>query len=307
MRGKGTRTSKFGTSKRESHDASDFYNRRIYKEIDPSQKPARRVSENMFPEQLTNQVICASSRSMEKIPNDSVHLMVTSPPYNVGKEYDENLTMDEYNDLIFDVLNETYRALVPGGRMCINVANIGRKPYLPIHKQIMDIALKIGFLMRGEVIWNKSAGAGTSTAWGSWKSASNPSLRDVHEYILVYSKDKFDRSGKNKSNTISNSEFLEYTKSVWDFMPESAKKVGHPAPFPVELPYRCIQLYSFVDDVVLDPFCGVGTTCVAAKMTGRRYIGFDSNANYIARAKERLSKIVGIQTTLKLKDHPESQ
>jgi len=147
--------------------------------------------------------------------------------------------------------------------------------------------VEAGFLMRGEVIWNKGAGAGTSTAWGSWRSASNPTLRDVHEYVLVFSKGKFSRKGE-KESTISRDEFLEFTKSVWEFPPESAERVGHPAPFPEQLPYRCIQLYTFKDDIVLDPFCGVGTTCVAAAKAGRHFVGIDVNPTYVKRAKQRM-------------------
>jgi len=307
MAAKGTKTSKFGTSKRENHDSSEFYNLKIYKERAPLGEIASDIVENKISEENLDQIYAHSSRKMSEIPDSSVHLIVTSPPYNVGKEYDEDLSIKAYNRLITDVLKESFRVLAPGGRMCVNVANIGRKPYIPLHKHIIDIALKIGFLMRGEIIWNKSAGAGTSTAWGSWRSASNPSLRDVHEYILVFSKGQFGREGKGKESSISSSEFLEFTKSVWDFMPESAKKVGHPAPFPVELPYRCIQLYSFVGDVVLDPFCGVGTTCVAAKQVGRHYIGYDKDRSYAASAKERLSRTIGIQTKFEIVNQSNSQ
>jgi site-specific DNA-methyltransferase (adenine-specific) len=148
---------------------------------------------------------------------------------------------------------------------------------------------QLGFLMRGEIIWNKGAGAGVSTAWGSWRSPTNPTLRDTHEYILVFSKDKFGRVNKKREATISKKEFLEYTKSVWEFQPESAEKVGHPAPFPVELPYRCIQLYTFKDEVVLDPFCGVGATCIAAIRAGRHFIGIDINKEYIEKATQRIA------------------
>jgi len=146
--------------------------------------------------------------------------------------------------------------------------------------------------MRGEVIWNKGAGAGASTAWGSWCSASNPTLRDTHEYILIFSKGKFSRCAKNKENTITRDEFLEYTKSVWEFAPESAERVEHPAPFPIELPYRCIQLYTFKEEVVLDPFCGVGTTAIAAIKSNRHYIGFDNNIEYVEKARKRIKECV---------------
>ena len=152
--------------------------------------------------------------------------------------------------------------------------------------------LEIGFLMRGEIIWDKAASAGSSTAWGSWLSASNPALRDVHEYILVFSKGTMRRQGDGKESTISRDEFLEYTKSLWTFPTESAKRVGHPAPFPVELPYRLIQLYTFEGDVVLDPFCGSGTTCVAALKTNRHYIGFDNNLEYVELAERRIADAI---------------
>jgi site-specific DNA-methyltransferase (adenine-specific) len=151
--------------------------------------------------------------------------------------------------------------------------------------------------MRGEVIWVKGAGAGVSTAWGSWCSASNPTLRDTHEYILIFSKGKFRRDGKNKESTITRDEFLEFTKSNWSFLPESANKVGHPAPFPVELPYRCIQLYTFKGEVVLDPFCGVGTTAIAAAKLGRHFVCLDNNMEYVQRARERVKEYI-FQTRL---------
>jgi site-specific DNA-methyltransferase (adenine-specific) len=228
---------------------------------------------------------------MDELPDRSIHLVVTSPPYNVGKEYDGDLTLDQYRTLLKDVFAELYRVLVDGGRVCINVANLGRKPYMPIHSYVINDMLESGFVMRGEIIWHKGSSAGTSTAWGSWQSASNPTLRDVHEYILVFTKGSFSRkttgAGKAKS-TISKEEFLEYTKSVWTFQAESARRMGHPAPFPIELPYRCIQLYTFEDDVVLDPFCGVGSTCIAALKSGRHFVGYDINQGYVQAARERV-------------------
>ncbi len=226
---------------------------------------------------------------MEELPDSSVHLMVTSPPYNVGKEYDKDLTMDDYRQLLKNVFKETKRVLVNGGRACVNVANLGRKPYLPLHSFIIQDMSKLGFLMRGEIIWNKSASAGTSTAWGSWQSASNPTLRDVHEYIMIFSKGSYSRS-KDREDTITKDEFLTFTKSIWDFPTESARRVGHPAPFPVELPYRCIQLYTFRGDVVLDPFCGVGSTCLAAIKSGRHFVGYDINEEYVRIATRRATE-----------------
>jgi site-specific DNA-methyltransferase (adenine-specific) len=217
-----------------------------------------------------------------------MHLMITSPPYNASKDYDQDLNLSEYLSILGQVWQETYRVLVPGGRACINVANLGRKPYIPLHMYIIDIMMEIGFLMRGEIIWNKASSASQSTAWGSWQSASNPVLRDIHEYILIFSKSNFKRDRSSKENTIGKDEFLDWTKSVWTFPAVSAKKIGHPAPFPEELPHRLIQLYSFKGDVILDPFVGSGTTCLAAMRDARHYIGYDTNEEYIKLARDRI-------------------
>jgi site-specific DNA-methyltransferase (adenine-specific) len=226
--------------------------------------------------------VLAASRSPtspfpRRIAGNSVHLMVTSPPYNVTKQYDEDLSLKEYLEFLSAVFSETYRVLVDGGRACVNVANLGRRPYIPLADFISHIMLDTGFQMRGEIIWNKGAGAGVSMAWGSWQSASNPVLRDVHEYILVFSKGSFTRKKPDgKENTITREQFMEWTKSVWTMSPESAKKVGHPAPFPVELPYRLIQL-------------GSGTTAIAALKAGRCYIGYENEPEYAKLAEERIA------------------
>jgi site-specific DNA-methyltransferase (adenine-specific) len=238
---------------------------------------------------VSNRIFVHSSEQMPELPDRSVHLMVTSPPYNVGKEYDEDLTQDEYSALLGRVLAETYRVLVDGGRACVNVANLGRKPYIPLHAIVIEQAESAGFFMRGEIIWDKGAGAGVSTAWGSWKSPANPTLRDVHEYILVFQKPPFGRKKPaGREATISREQFLEYTKSVWEFGPQSAKQAAHPAPFPVELPERLIQLYTYSDEAVLDPFMGTGATALAAVKTGRVYIGYDLSEQYANTAMQRI-------------------
>jgi len=286
---KGSKTSSFGVSKRESHDSTAFYSTKLYQNAKIDEASAE--VESQVPSEVLDRVLCQDSRKIENVPNSSVHLMVTSPPYNVGKDYDADLSLNEYLALLKDVFTETYRVLVNGGRSCVNIANIGRKPYIPYHKFIIDVMLEIGFLMRGEVIWNKGAGAGVSTAWGSWCSPSNPTLRDTHEYIVIFSKGKFSRERKAREGTISKEEFLEFTKSIWTFAPESAKKVGHPAPFPVVLPYRCMQLYTFKGEVVLDPFSGVGTTAIAAIQSGRHFICFDNDPDYVEQARNRIKNV----------------
>jgi DNA modification methylase len=286
---KGSKTSSFGVSKRESHDSTAFYNSKLYQNAKIDE--ASTEVESPVPSEVLDRVFCQDSRKMENVPDSSVHLMVTSPPYNVGKDYDADLSLDEYLALLKDVFTETYRVLVNGGRTCVNIANIGRKPYIPYHKFIIDAMLEIGFLMRGEIIWNKGAGAGVSTAWGSWCSPSNPTLRDTHEYIVIFSKGKFSREKKDRESTISKEEFLEFTKSIWTFSPESAKKVGHPAPFPIILPYRCMQLYTFKGEVILDPFSGVGTTAIAAIQCGRHFICFDNDPAYVEQARNRIRNV----------------
>ena len=284
----GTTTSSFGSPGRINHDSSQFYNSRLYEGLITDEKIKQK--ENKIPREFLNKHFCHSSEQMTELPDNSVHLMITSPPYNVTKEYDDNLNLEEYLMLLKKVWTETYRVLVSGGRACINVANLGRKPYIPLHSYIINDMLEIGFQMRGEIIWNKASSASPSTAWGSWLSAANPVLRDIHEYILIFSKDSFSHTSKGKESTISKEEFLEWTKSVWTFPAVSAKKIGHPAPFPEELPNRLIKLYSFKQDVVLDPFLGSGTTSLAAIKNGRNYVGYDTNKKYVELADKRVSE-----------------
>jgi DNA modification methylase len=293
-----TQTSSFGTRGRVNHDSSDFYDSKLYK--DHKRKDSVKYMEQKVNEANINRIFCKSSENMDEIPDNSIHLMITSPPYNVKKEYDEDLSLDEYRQLLKNVFTETYKKLVVGGRACINIANVGRKPYIPLHSYIIEDMLNIGFEMRGEIIWDKAASAAPSTAWGSWMSASNPVLRDVHEYILVFSKASFSRKKENRINTIEKDDFLEWTKSIWKFPTVSARNVGHPAPFPEELPRRLIQLYSFKSDVVLDPFCGSGTTCLAALKSERRYIGYDIKQEYVNLALERIDQSVDQMTVFDL-------
>ena len=287
---KGTKTSSFGTKGRVAHDSSKFYNSKLYKEIKNNNSD---IIVNEFPNELLNTIIASSCENMKDIPNNSLHLMITSPPYNVSKEYDNDLSLEEYLNLLKNCFTETYRVLVDGGRACINIANIGRKPYIPLSDYVSKIMIEIGFNMRGEIIWNKSAGAGISTAWGSFQSASNPILRDVHEYILIFSKGNYKRERDKeekelRKDNITKEEFIEWTKSVWTMNTESAKRIGHPAPFPEELPNRLIKLFSFTNDIVIDPFMGSGTTAIAAIKNNRNFVGYEINEKYINLANNRI-------------------
>ncbi|MEI8183607.1 MAG: site-specific DNA-methyltransferase [Desulfomonile sp.] len=280
-----TATKSFGTGRREAHDSSNFYSRKLFSvELDR----AGSAVTNHVPPHALDRIFEHSSEDMGELPDNSIALMVTSPPYNVGKDYDEDLSLPDYLAFLRKILAETYRVLVPGGRIAFNVANLGRKPYIPLNAHVASLACDLGFLMRGEIIWIKGKGASGSCAWGSWMSAGNPSLRDLHEYILIFSKQRYDRPHKGQS-TISRDEFMAATTSVWNIPPESARRVGHPAPFPPALVERLIRLYTFEGDAVLDPFMGSGSTAVAAIRCGRRFIGYEINPDYVAVSYQRIS------------------
>lgn len=298
-RRRGTRTSRFGTSRRESHDASDFYAR----------FPAPRLLDEttiVDPGAVKDTVIHGDSRDLAPIPDNSIALVVTSPPYFAGKEYEAGLgeghvpaSYVEYLQMLHDVFAECWRVLEPGGRIAVNVANLGRKPYRSLAGDVtMILQDDLGFLLRGEIVWIKGAGLNSSCAWGSYASASNPVLRDVTERIVVASKGRFGRAltkrqrqarGLPHEDTISPEEFRELTLDTWRFPPESARRVRHPAPFPVELPRRCIELFTYRGDTVLDPFAGVGTVGVAALQTGRHFVCVDADAQYVALARARIA------------------
>ncbi len=293
-----TKTSSFGSGKREAHDATDFYARFAAPDLSNDDEIA--VCD------VTDTLVLGDSRDMSSIADKSVALMVTSPPYYAAKDYEVDIAAGhipgsylEYLEMLNDVFAECLRVLEPGGRVAINVANLGRKPYRSLSKDVWTILEGLGFLPRGEIVWSKAAGASGSCAWGSWMSPSNPSLRDLTERVLVASKGRFDRAVPWKvrkerdlpwESTISKEEFMAATLDTWHIRPESAKRIGHPAPFPVELPARLIQLYTYRGDVVLDPFVGAGSTAVAALAADRRYVGFDMEQEYLDIAERRIAE-----------------
>lgn len=293
-----TSTSNFGVGAREGHDASAFYDR-FHPPVISSDE------EVLLPEPLTDPFFVGDSRRMDGIPDGSVALVVTSPPYFAGKQYEEELERDgipstylEYLQMLRDVFAESVRKLEPGGRIAVNVANLGRKPYRSLSADVIRILEDdLGLLLRGEIIWQKAEGASGSCAWGSFRSASNPVLRDVTERIIVASKGRFDRAktvkqraslGLPSENTLMTDDFMALTLDVWSIPPESARRVGHPAPFPVELPEQLIRLYTFSNDLVLDPFMGSGSALVAAARLDRRYAGYDLDPDYVEIARRRV-------------------
>lgn len=291
-----TATTNFGSGRREGHDASAFYDRFTPPEVS---------NESFVAEpHETDLVYCQDARWMDKVPSSSVALVVTSPPYFAGKQYEESLGVDgvpgtyfEFLDLLHDVFAECKRVLEPGGRIAVNVANLGRRPYRSLSGDVTTILEELGLLLRGEVIWWKGRAAGGSCAWGTFQSPANPVLRDITERVVIASKGRFDRAltpiqrserGLPSTATISRDEFMEATTDLWEIAPERATKVGHPAPFPVELPQRLIELYTYENDVVLDPFMGSGSAAIAALRTRRRFIGFDNDEGYVRAARLRI-------------------
>jgi DNA modification methylase len=294
-----TRTRAFGAGNREGHDATAFYERFT--------QPVLSNDATVNPCAVADELVCGDARDMGAVADASVALVVTSPPYFAGKEYEEALgdghvpgSYLDYLAMLRAVFAECRRVLEPGGRIAVNVANLGRKPYRSLAGDVTTILQDdLGLLLRGEIVWVKADGATGSCAWGSFASAANPVLRDLSERVVVASKGRFDRAVDRKErarrglpfeNTISNEDFMEATLDVWRLPPESARRVGHPAPFPVELPERLIQLYTYARDVVLDPFVGSGSTAVAAVRTGRHYIGYDTDPAYLALAKRRVAE-----------------
>jgi DNA modification methylase len=293
-----TATSNFGAGRRESHDATAFYER--------FEAPTLSGDDAVeAPAEVAEPFVHGDARHMDTITDGSVALVVTSPPYFAGKQYEEELERDgipssyvEYLQLLTDVFAECARKLEPGGRIAVNVANLGRKPYRSLAADVVHILQdQLQLLLRGEVVWRKGEGAAGSCAWGSFRSAANPVLRDTTERVVIASKGRFDRAlsradrerrGLPSVNTIDADEFMAATLDVWDIEPESARRVSHPAPFPVGLPGRLIDLYTYENDLVLDPFMGSGSTLVAAARRGRRYVGYDLDPTYVDIARLRV-------------------
>jgi site-specific DNA-methyltransferase (adenine-specific) len=292
-----TRTSNFGSSRRESHDATAFYER-----FDP---PLIRKDSDVHWDKAADAIHRGDARHMPEVADNSVALVVTSPPYFAGKEYEEDMgrghvpaSYQSYLHGLEEVFTECVRTLEPGGRLAVNVANLGRRPYRSLSGDVVRIFERLGLLLRGEVVWVKARGASGSTAWGTFQRPANPVLRDLSERIVIASKGRFDRAVAQKERAehdhphvsdIWRDEFMEATTDIWEIPSESAIRVNHPAPFPVELPRRLIELFTYRGDLVLDPYMGSGTTAVAAVQAGRHYVGYEIDPEYHARAVERVA------------------
>jgi DNA modification methylase len=240
-----------------------------------------------------NQIICADAlTALKKIQDNTVDIVLTSPPYNFDMEYDEHNDKDEaskYMNTLIGIFDECIRVLKSGGRMIINIQP-NYKEYYPTHHHITSAMIDRGLLWRGEIIWLKN-NLKKLTAWGSWKSPSCPYLSYPFEFIEVFSKDTLKHDGNKDDIDITKEEFIEYVNGHWSIAPETRmKKYNHPAMFPEELARRCIKLFSYKNDLVLDPFNGAGTTTLVAHELERKYIGIDISEEYCKIAEERIAK-----------------
>ena len=304
-----TATSAFGVSKREGHDAAEFYRRFADEPLPPPLDPDFQPLP-VFP---CNHIWAGDARRMDEgvaedpdgpeLPDNSVALVVTSPPYFVGKEYETDVndpaipaTYSAYLQMLTEVFTQCYRKLEPGGRIAVNVANLGRKPYRSLSSVVMQLLTEVGYVLQAELIWRKAQSQAGSCAWGSFQSPASPVIRDLTERIVVASKGSGGRvmsaaaraqRGLPAFPSLERDAFMSSTLDVWEFPPAHATRVGHPAPYPVELPRRLIDLYTWQDDLVLDPFMGAGTTAVAAVERGRRYAGFELDPQYVDLARRR--------------------
>ncbi|MCL2038824.1 MAG: site-specific DNA-methyltransferase [Bacteroidetes bacterium] len=239
--------------------------------------------------EIINKVFCGDRiEVINKLPEESVHLIITSPPYNVGIAYDNHNDTMPYNEYL-EFLNETweacYKILVNGGRIAINIPSVTADGcYQPLFSDVIQQMKKIGYIMRGDILWYKQS-ISKRTAWGSWKSPSNPYVVQPYEFVLTFSKGTKKLEGDKEMIDITKEEFIEYSNSFWSIKPQTQPK-GHPVPFPEELVYRLIKFYTYKNNIVLDPFGGSGTVAVVAQKTGRNFIYIDKSLEYCKLAEQ---------------------
>ena len=247
---------------------------------------------NELPEQFKNQIICDDSQNvLQKLPNNCVDLVFTSPPYNFGLDYEDSNddhNWDAYFKKLFRILDECIRVLKYGGRLIINVQPLF-SDYIPSHHLISNYCIKKKLIWKGEVLWEKNNYNCKYTAWGSWKSPSNPYLKYTWEFIEIFCKGEMKKTGEKENIDISADEFKEWVVAKWSVAPErKMKKYDHPAMFPEKLVERVLKLFSYKNDIIIDPFNGAGTTTAIAKKLSRNYIGIDTSEQYCETARSRL-------------------
>jgi DNA modification methylase len=249
-----------------------------------------------------DRILCGDCRQLlRKMPAGCVHLAITSPPYNVGLDYDghnDRMPYEKYLGWLLPVWKELHRVLVPGGRFALNICPTSIKDFRPIHYDMARQLRDIGFIMRTEILWYKQT-MRRRTAWGSFRSPSNPHIVPSWEYVLVFSKGSWKLPGRKQDADITGEEFIKFSDGFWKILPEtrgrqpfrSKKTDGHPAPFPEELIYRLVKFYSYRGNVVLDPFGGTGTVAAVAARTGRHFVHMDLSKRYCQITARRLESL----------------
>ena len=250
---------------------------------------------NAFPKELENKIISNDCLSvLKEMPKNSVDVIFTSPPYNFGLDYEENQDADywgEYFERLFSIFSECIRVVKYGGRIIVNVQPLF-SDYIPSHHIISNYFISQKLIWKGEILWEKNNYNCKYTAWGSWKSPSNPYLKYTWEFVEVFCKGDLKKPGQREDIDITGDEFKKWVVSKWSIAPErKMKKYGHPAMFPGELAERVLKLFSYKNDLILDPFNGVGTTTYVAKKLERRYCGIDISRKYCNVAKTRLDDL----------------
>jgi DNA modification methylase len=249
---------------------------------------------NEFPKEYTNKIIVGDSLSVLKnVPDNSVDLTFTSPPYNFGMGYDthdDKTDWPKYFKMLWDIFDECIRVTKYGGRIIVNTQPLFSE-YIPSHHIISKGFIDRGLIWKAEILWEKNHRNCAYTAWGSWKNPSGPYLKYTWEYLEVFCKGDLKHQGQSQLADITGNEFKTWVDARWSIAPErNMKDYGHPAMFPPELAYRALKLFSFQDDVILDPFNGAGTTTFVAAKTGRRYLGIDLSQDYCDIAERRLAE-----------------
>jgi DNA modification methylase len=250
---------------------------------------------NPLPEEFVDQIICGDSEEiLRRLPDNCVDLMFTSPPYNFGLEYQatgDEAYWESYFKKLFAIFDECIRVLKYGGRAVVNIQPLF-SDYIPSHHIVSDFFMRRKMIWKAEILWEKSNYNCKYTAWGSWKSPSNPYLKYTWEFLEVFAKGTLKKEGKTEDADITAEEFKKWVTAKWAIAPErNMEAYGHPAMFPEELAYRVIRLFSFKGDVVLDPFNGVGTTSAVASRLGRKFIGIDISEEYCQKARQRLGRV----------------
>lgn len=247
---------------------------------------------NKLADEQLNNIVCADSLEyLKTLPDNCVDLVFTSPPYNFNMDYDEHkdsMDWDDYFKTLGDIFGECIRVLKYGGRIIVNIQPFFSE-YIASHHIISNFFIEQGLIWKCEILWEKNNRNCAYTSWGSWKSPSSPYFKYTWEFLEVFCKGDLKHGGDSNKIDITGNEFKTWVDAKWSIAPErKMKEYGHPAMFPPELAYRALKLFSYQDDVILDPFNGAGTTTLVAEKTGRKYIGIDISEEYCKIARERI-------------------